>query len=91
MMRFFDACVRNGRLTLDVPTDLEEGTVLELVSTDDILANGGDLLDLEERAKLDRELEASFDEEAEGKLIDAPDALAELRALRVQEEDQGDV
>jgi len=91
MMRFFDACVRNGRLTLDVPTDLEEGTVLELVSADDILANGGDLLDLEERAKLDRELEASFDEEAEGKLIDAPDALAELRALRVQEEDQGDV
>jgi len=90
-MRFFDACVRNGRLTLDVPTDLEEGTVLELVSADDILANGGDLLDLEERAKLDRELEASFDEEAEGKLIDAPDALAELRALRVQEEDQGDV
>ena len=90
MMRFFDACVRNGRLTLDVPTDLEEGTVLELVSADDILANGGDLLDLEERAALARDLEATFDEEAEGKVIDAADALAELRALRLQEEDQGD-
>ena len=91
MMRFFDACVRNGRLTLDVPTNLEEGTVLELVSADDILENGGDLLDLEERAELARELEASFDEENEGKLIDAANALAELRALQVQEEDQGDV
>jgi hypothetical protein len=78
-MRYFDARVRNGRLTLDEPTDLAEGTVLELVSTDDVLANGGDLLDLEERAELARELEASFAEEDEGKLIDAADALKALR------------
>jgi len=79
MMRYFDACVRNGRLTLDEPTDLPEGTVLELVSADDVLANGGDLLDLEERAELARDLEASFAEGDEGKLIDADDALRALR------------
>jgi hypothetical protein len=78
-MRFFTAHVRNGRLMVDELTDLPEGTHLELVSVDDVVNNGGDLLDAEERTKLDRELEASFDEEAAGLLIDAADALADLR------------
>lgn len=34
----------------------------------------------EERAELDRELEQSFVDEEEGRLIDADDALADLRA-----------
>jgi hypothetical protein len=46
-MCFFTAHVHNGRLVLDEPTDLPEGTLFELVSTDDVLINGGDLLDAE--------------------------------------------
>jgi hypothetical protein len=58
-MRFFTACVRNGRLTLDEPTDLAEGTRFELVAAEDVLSNRGDLLPVmndEELADLDRDL-----------------------------------
>jgi hypothetical protein len=79
MMRFFSAHVRNGRLVLDEPIALHEGAFLELVSTDDILANGGDLLDAEERAALDRELAASIDDADAGEMIDWDDAITELR------------
>ncbi len=80
MMRFFTACVRNGRLTLDEPTDLPDGARLELVSTEDVLSNGGDLLDAEERAALARELELSISEADAGETVDAAEALAELIA-----------
>jgi hypothetical protein len=83
-MRFFTACVRNGRLTLDEPTDLAEGTLLELVSTDDVLNHGGDLLDAAERAELARDLEASFDETDAGETIDPAEAMAALRADSVR-------
>jgi len=79
-MRFFTVHVRNGRLVLDEPTDLPENTLLELVSTEDILVNGGDLLDAEERAALDRELAASIAEADAGETIDWDDAITELRA-----------
>src|SRR5437868_6348542 len=79
-MRYFHACVRNERLVLDEPTDLAEDTLLELVSTNDILSNGGDLLDLEERAVLALELEAADAEINAGETIDAVEAMAELRA-----------
>lgn len=74
------AHVRNGRLLLDEPTDLPDGNVVELVQLDEVLANGGDDLDDEERAELQRELEASFAEEQAGQLIDLDDALAALRS-----------
>jgi hypothetical protein len=80
MMRFFTACVRNRRLALDEPTDLAEGILVELVSVDDVLSNGGDLLDSEERAALGRELEASIVEADAGETIDFAEAIAELRA-----------
>jgi len=67
---------------LDEPTHLPEGEVVELVLLNDVLAAGGDDLDDEERAALQRELEASFDEEEAGKLIDAADAIADLRTRR---------
>jgi hypothetical protein len=76
------AQVRNGRLVLDEPADLPEGEVVELVSLDDLLAQGGDGLDEDERAALHRELEASIAEAKAGQLIDADDAIAELRAMR---------
>jgi len=75
------AHVRNGRLLLDEPTDLPEGEVVKLVQIDDGFADD-DELDNEERAALDRELEASFVEEEAGQLIDLADAIADLRSTR---------
>jgi hypothetical protein len=79
-MRFFHAQVRGGRLTLDEATDLPEGALLELVSTEDVLSNGGDLLDAEERAELERELDASIAEAEAGETIALADVLADLKA-----------
>jgi len=76
------AHVRDRRLVLDEPTDLPDGTAVELVSIDDVVASGGYLMDDETRAEFERELEASFAEEEAGQLIDAADVLADLRAYR---------
>ena len=86
MMRFFTGQVHGGRLILDEPIDLPDGTLFELVSTEDVLNNGGNLLDAE-RAELDRELDESFAETNAGgmdagELIDITDAVADLRAWR---------
>jgi hypothetical protein len=81
-MQPFKAHVRNGRLLLDEPTNLPEGEMVELVLLNDVLAAGGDELDDEERAALQRELEASFAEEESGQLIDAADAIEDLRTRR---------
>jgi hypothetical protein len=80
MMRFFTAQVRGGRLTLDEPTHLPDGALLELVSTEDILRSGGDLLDAHERAELARELQASLAEVEAGETIDLALVIAELGA-----------
>jgi hypothetical protein len=82
-MRSFTACVRSGRIVFDEPTDLAEGTLLELVPVDDI--DSGDPLDAEERAELERHLEASFAQEESGELIAAADVIAELRAVRADQ------
>ena len=81
-MQPLKARVHNGRLVLDEPTDLPEGEEVELVAIDDVLVHGGDDLDDEERAALHAELRASMAEAKAGKLIDADDVLAELRAAR---------
>jgi hypothetical protein len=70
------ARVRNGRLVLDEPTDLPEGEEVELVRAD------ADDMDAEERAAVRAELRASIAEAHEGRLIDAEDVIAELRAIR---------
>jgi hypothetical protein len=124
-LHVFKACMRNGRLIFDEPTNLPEGASVELVSDDtvvwwrpldpsalrllsngsidapmelpdgslveffsldDVLATGGYFLNEEELAaldsELDRELDASFEEEASGQLIDAEDAIADLRSCK---------
>jgi hypothetical protein len=81
-MQPLKAHVRNGRLVLDEPTDRPDGDVVELVQLDEVLANGGDDLDDEERAALERDLDASFEEEEAGQLIDLADAIADLRTRR---------
>lgn len=83
VMQPLKAIVRNGKLVADeTPTDLPEGEVVELVPLDEVLAQGGDYLDEEERAALRKELEASLAEIEAGQLIDAEEVLAELRAQR---------
>jgi hypothetical protein len=81
-MQPLKAHVHNGRLVLDEPTDLPEGEVIELVPLDAALANGGDDLDEDERAALHAELAASIAETKAGKLVDADEVFAELRAMR---------
>ncbi|MCL2776767.1 MAG: hypothetical protein FWD73_02095 [Polyangiaceae bacterium] len=81
-MQPLKAHVKKGRLVLDEPTDLPEGEVIELVPLDEVLANGGDDLDDEERAALHAELEASIAEAKSGELVDADAIFAELRAMK---------
>ncbi len=79
-MHAVKAHVKNGRLTVDEPTDLPEGEVVELVPLDEVLTNGSDYLDDEERAALHESLRESVEQMNGGQTIDIEDALAELRA-----------
>lgn len=81
-MQPLKAHVHNGRLVLDEPTDLPEGEVIELVPIDEVLADGTDCLDDEERERLHESLRESIQQMKAGQTIDAAEALAELRADR---------
>lgn len=74
-MQSMKARVKNGRLVMDEPTDLPEGAEveLELVPLDD----GGDWPSQEE---LERMIEESDRDIAEGKTVDGFKFMAELRA-----------
>ena len=69
------AGVRGGRLLVDEPTDLPEGTELELLPLDP-----GDWLDDADRAALHEALRESNADVAAGRLLDAEDILKELRS-----------
>jgi hypothetical protein len=79
-MQSLRARVRNGRLVLDEPTELPEGEVVELVLADDVLAEGGDHLDDEERERLHRSIERGLEDLRAGRAIDAGRVVEELRA-----------
>ncbi len=68
------ARVQGGRLVVDEPTDLPEGTEVPLLSLDP-----GDWLDDDDRAALHRALAASDDDVRRGALVDSDTLLAELR------------
>ncbi|MFL6235300.1 MAG: hypothetical protein ACJ76N_19350, partial [Thermoanaerobaculia bacterium] len=68
------ARVHNGRLLVDEPTALPEGTEVDLLPLD-----SGDWLDPDDRAALHRALAASQEDVAAGRLIDAEEVLRELR------------
>ena len=75
-MHALSAQVRHGRLVMNEPTELPEGTVLELVAV-----GGGDDLDDEERTQLHAALDDALAEpDEEG--IDAAALIADLRARR---------
>ncbi len=67
------ARVFNGRLILDEPTDLPDGTELGLAVVD-----GADQLDDEDRTRLHAALAASEAEFRDGKAIPADQVIAEL-------------
>ncbi len=69
------ACVRAGRLLVDEPTDLPEGTEVELLPLDP-----GDWLDEADRAALHEALRESNADLAAGNLVDAAEVLKELRS-----------
>jgi hypothetical protein len=70
------ARVRKGRLVVDEPVDLPEGTEVELLPLDP-----GDWLDEADRAALHRALAASQADVDAGRLIDADEILRELRSV----------
>ncbi len=71
------AKVKNGRLILNTPTRLPEGTVLDLVIDDE-----GDNLSPKERRALHRALDLAWREARAGKLRPASDVMARLRKRR---------
>ena len=68
------ARVKAGRLIVDEPTDLPEGTEIELLPLDP-----GDWLDDEDRAALHQALRDSDQDVKAGRLVDADKILRELR------------
>ena len=69
------ATVKAGRLVLDEPTSLPDGTEVELLPLD-----SGDWLDDADRAALHQALRDSDADVAAGRLVDAEDVLRELRS-----------
>lgn len=72
-MQALKAVVKNGRLVLDEPTKLPEGTEVELLLVDDAL-------DPEERARLLRSIEDGFADIERGDHMDAFEFVARVRA-----------
>ncbi len=79
-MKALKARVRGGRLVLDEPTVLPEGEEVELVPVDEVLANGGDFLDDEERERLHQAIDRGLEDGRMGRTTDARTVVAELRA-----------
>jgi hypothetical protein len=67
--------VKAGRLVVDEPTDLPEGTELELLPLDP-----GDWLDDEDRAALHQALKDSDQDVNAGRLVDSKVVLRQLRS-----------
>lgn len=71
------ARVQNGRIVIDEPTDLPEGTVLDLVIDDE-----GDDIDDAERTALNASIALAIEAVRMGKVRPAADVVTELRARR---------
>jgi hypothetical protein len=74
-MQPLKAHVHNGRLVLDEPTDLPEGTEIELMAVDDDF-------DPEERARLLQAIEEGAEDFNRGDHMDGFEFVAQLRARR---------
>ena len=67
--------VKNGRLTVDEPSDLPDGAEVEIVVIDDALTPG-------ERAELHASLDRALDDADAGRGMDANEFLSQYRARR---------
>jgi hypothetical protein len=76
-MNALKAHVVNGRILVDEPTDLPDGTELYLVP-----APSGDEMDEEERAELEAAIDEGLDEFEAGRIVDEGTIRAKLRAYR---------
>jgi hypothetical protein len=75
-MPVFKAYVRNGRIVVDQPTDLPDGTELYLLPIQD-----GDELNDEERAALHAAIEEAENELDAGQVVSEEELWARLRAI----------
>ena len=69
------ARVEKGRLVIDEPTDLPEGTVLDLIVEERV-----DDLDPAEREALNAALDRALEQVERGEVVSAEKVLARLRA-----------
>ena len=76
-MQSLKAVVKNGRIVMDEPTELPEGTELVLAVVDD-----GDDMDDAERARLNESLRRSIAQAKAGQLIDGDEVIGKLLARR---------
>ena len=74
-MQPLKAHVKNGRLVMDEPTELPEGTEVELVVADDDF-------DAEERARLLAAIDDGIEDFERGDHVDGFEFIAQLRAKR---------
>ena len=75
VMQPLKAVVRNGRLVVDEPTELPDGTELELVAVEDDLSPA-------QRDELMRAIDEGAADIARGDYIDGSELIAQLRARR---------
>ena len=73
-MKALKAHLRGGRVVLDEPTELPDGTEIELTVVED------DDFEPEERARLDAALDAGIAAACAGDLVDADEVIRELLA-----------
>ena len=78
-MEALKAVVKNGRLVLDEPTELPEGTELRLVVDDGVAL---DDMDPEERAALLKSIGESFEDVKAERVHNLKTVLEELRSRR---------
>ena len=74
-MHALKAVVKNGRLTLDEPTRMPDGTEVELLAADEDF-------DPEERSRLLQSIEDGFEDMERGDDVDGFELIARLRAKR---------
>jgi hypothetical protein len=74
LLQALKAHVHNGRLVLDAPTDLPEGTVVPL------RIDGDDDMDEDERARLHEALRRSIAQAKAGQHIDGDEVIGKLLA-----------
>jgi hypothetical protein len=72
-MEALKAHVKNGRLVLDEPTDLQEGTVVPLE-----IADEWDELDAEERERLHQALDQAITSVQGGRTVDGDEVIRRL-------------